>query len=670
MSFERLGVRLLRKADTPLPSSTKPRPSTPSRDVGTGSFLVASFMLYGLSAEGKASTDISILGRLEGVHVQDISPVGRKYPDILVIGVGEEPHPLKPVGEEPHTLKPAHCLSFSITRCPGSSISLPGSPPHGHTDVHLSAFVPAIHYLHSVNFVYEIERFVSEFIKYFNAAVIKSAAVGVAKGLVRQESQLAKSLSRLHTSFGHAQMTPPPEDAGGEEEGDVPEDTDPRLPFRFGGNKLYFDISVQSPVIVVPSSLSKEDCLVAHLGEITAKNEYISYPYADSTALVSEELVTSSIPPSTSTPPSIERVVLTVSNISLHATHTEESRLELESFSPGQRYPQHCSKVVRETSMVIQVDKRLAPRGSGHADVSFDSVGGEDADLRIKGRVCDPLLIDLPKAVFDQLKTTLKHGVRRKVRRSSRVEEHVLEGEGPFVKGEDLEGANLGPASEKTVHFDPVVKLQESAAAKDKQFPDIFATFSLPKLSLELKHVIDHADRSLVLVRLDDLSAQYRQSDMDFVSVDLALKSIVIEDLLQPKRSEYRNILASSSKPLPFPLSPVAPMSSSKLLRNMSHLQSPLTQHIFPLSHMMSTPKPVSPLTDHSPLRSFDSSNERRATPTCGRDETGSTVREEGSTCSEASTDLLTVRACYVDEHHPLFQDKYDSVSGLAIILC
>lgn len=644
---------MLRKPDssrTSSSSSSFAKATSPAKDAGTSSSsLVASFMLYGLSVEGKMSTmDISIQGRLEGIHVRDISPVGKKYPEILTIGVGEGTH----------SLQPAHTLSFSLNRSPQSSMSLSEAAHTGRSDVHLSVFVPAIHYVHSVNFVYEIEIFVSDFVKYFTSAMastFKSAAVGVAKGLVRHESQLAESLSRLHTSFGHAEMTPSPDAGGAAKVIGSQEETDTRLPFRYEGSKLYFDISVQSPVIVLPSSLSKEDCLVAHLGEITVSNEYLSYTSSEQTAVGSG--LTASI--HHSTPPSVERMVLSVSNISLHATHTKDSRLQLESFQPNQAYPEHCCKVVREISMVFQIDKQLAPRGERGgsdgwedvaADVTFDPVSGGDADLSISGRVCDPLLIELPKAVFDQLKTTLKYGIRRKPRRRSKG--------AWFRKQRNKEELNASQESGRTVHFDPVMQYHESPS--DRQFPTIFASFSLPKLSLELKHVIDHQDRNLVYVSLDDLSVQYRQRDVDFLSVDLALKSIVIEDLLQPEDSEYRNILTSSSKPLPFPLSPVPP--ANKVLRNITSLPSPLARNIFPLSHLMSTPKPVHQDAIHSPLRSFSSSSDRKESPT-RQDDTGSTVKEESSTFSETHTDLLTARAFYVDKSHPQFAEKYDSVS-------
>lgn len=697
---------MLRRVGSATPPS-HPSPS-PSR-------LIASIMLYGLAAEGKISTDISIQGKLEGVHVQDITPTGKRYPDILVIGAEEKKEAFQPL----------HCLSFSLNSSPQSSISLAGGPPSSSaaatsslerksSDVHLCIFIPAIHYLHSVNFVYEVEMFVSEFMQYFVAAIssVKSAAVGVAKGLVSQESQLAKGLSRLHTSFGHTQSHPDSFASSADLKG-LPlsslsgrgvEETDLGVPFTSssGGSssRLYYDVSIQSPVIVFPSSLSREDCLVAHLGEITAKNEYlVSSDNPQATLGKSYEVQRSSC----CSPSVIEQMTISVSNISLHATHSKESREKLERSTSsdggggGKGSPaiEGCTKVLREISVEFQLSKRLSAgeRRQGEDTVEAGGKEGdngrfplgneeeeeaEESDIVITGKVCDSVLIELPKSVFDQIRVTLKHGIRRKPRRKkSRFRKHSeAQQHGSGVGGGDVGSTAAG----KTVQFDPVVQFQDapssggSNSSRVRKFPKISASFTLPNLSLELKHIIDQRDRNLVHVSFDDLSIHYQQSHADFLSLDLALKSIVIEDLLQPADSEYRKILASTTRPTPFPLSPVTTSNGSSILRkitNSSGLTSSFSP-LFPLSHLMSTPKPPSHASNHSPLRSFSPAVQKDSfTSSLGQNETGSTIKGEQDTLSASpdrrlstsTTDLLTIKAFYVSKKHPFFKEKYDSVS-------
>ena len=159
INFERLGVRLLRKVEN------RRRHLKPSqeRDAGSSSRLVANLTFYGLSVEGRVSADVAINGRLEAIQVTDITPSGKKYPNIVSMGLQNggilkpdnsvtEGVPRLGVGKDPQ------CLSFSVHRSPQSFSPATASQSY---DIHLSGFVPSIHYTHSVNFVYETERFVS-----------------------------------------------------------------------------------------------------------------------------------------------------------------------------------------------------------------------------------------------------------------------------------------------------------------------------------------------------------------------------------------------------------------------------------------------------------------------------------------------------------------------------
>jgi len=185
------------------------KPSLESKTSRT-SRLIANLTFYRLAVEGRISTDIAISGQLEGIQVTDITPSGRKYPDIVSVGL-QSNGILKPEtsvaedvsGSTFSADQQTKCLSFSIHRSPRSFPSITTNQSY---DVHLSVFVPSIHYTHSVNFVYEIEMFVSEFQLYLTNS-FKSAAVGVAKGFVRDKSQLAEGLGKLSTSFGSASFT-------------------------------------------------------------------------------------------------------------------------------------------------------------------------------------------------------------------------------------------------------------------------------------------------------------------------------------------------------------------------------------------------------------------------------------------------------------------------------
>ena len=642
INFERLGVRLLRKVES------KKRHLKQDRDPGSSSRLVANLTFYGLSVEARVSADVAINGRLEAIQVTDITPSGKKYPNIVSMGLqnGSILKADESMTEGVPNLgtgKGSQCLSFSIHRSPQSFSSANQS-----YDIHLSGFVPSIHYTHSVNFVYETERFVSEFHLYLTNT-LTSAAVGVAKGLVRDKSQLAEGLGKLSTSFGPAlaskQSVNQPNILSDRTQ---VEETDVGLPFG-SRDQLYFDISIQTPVIVLPSSLHSDECLVAHLGEISIKNEFVQQSERRSpTEEEGTSLSSSAIYSET------DRMVLKISNMSLHAAGDKASRewLVSEYKNGGPSPSKNWSRVLKEATLMVQIDRRL---GNQSCDVSTESTedGVAANDVIISGKICEPLLIWLSKDVFDQIRTTLKHGLHRKATPRAKPEQ------GTKMEGGTGRQSSMSTGSlKRKVKFSSLVLPEETSDS----LPKISASFSLPKLSLELKHMVGGQERNLVYVSFEDFAIQCNVSEPHLVSVDLTLKSIIIEDLLQPKDSEYRYLLASSSKPLPF-LSPVItpPLTLHRLTKTKG-LGSSIARHLLPMAHLMSTPKAP---TSQSPLRSFSPYQDdvpKTERNSLREEESGHASQEAASSFSDTG-DLLTINAQFVDEECPEFATKYNSVS-------
>ena len=646
INFERLGVRLLRKVEK------KKRHLKPSqdRDPGSSSRLVANLTFYGLSVEARVSADVAINGRLEAIQVTDITPSGKKYPNIVSMGLQnggilKADESMTEGVSNLGTGKEPQCLSFSIHRSPQSFSPATANQSY---DIHLSGFVPSIHYTHSVNFVYETERFVSEFHLYLTNT-LTSAAVGVAKGLVRDKSQLAEGLGKLSTSFGPALASKQSVNHSNilSDRTQV-EETDVGLPFG-SGDQLYFDISIQTPVIVLPSSLHSDECLVAHLGEISIKNEFVQQ--SERVSPTEEEGMSLS---SSAIYSETDRMVLKISNMSLHAAGDKASREWLVSeYKNGVPSPSNnWSRVLKEATLMVQIDRRL---GNQSCDVSTESAedGVATNDVVISGKICEPLLIWLSKDVFDQIRTTLKHGLHRK------TTSPAMPKQGTKMEGGTGRHSSMSTGSlKRKVKFSSLVLPEETSDS----LPKISASFSLPKLSLELKHMVGGQERNLVYVSFEDFAIQCNVSEPHLVSVDLTLKSIVIEDLLQPKDSEYRYLLASSSKPLPF-LSPVItpPLTLHRLTKTKG-LGSSIARHLLPMAHLMSTPKAP---TSQSPLRSFSPYQDdapKTERNSLREDESGPTSQEAPSSFSDTG-DLLTINAQFVDEECPEFATKYNSVS-------
>ena len=656
-------------------------------------------MLYGLSVQGTISADVAIDGCLDGVQVTDLTPESKRYADVIRLGVagGDTVNASRRSSvtrlDEIDGQKQALFFSVSRSARPLTSLAASGTTPPSDVTFRLS--VPAIHYTHSVNFVYEMEMFVSDF-KFYSSKLtdsMRSAAFGVAKGFVSKESHLAKGLVKLHSSFGYTSTNRPTANLSTFQEDSLEtNEIDGEVATTKVPDRIFIKVLVQSPVIVLPSSLNEDKCLVAHLGKIVVENEFIPEEMMMTQTDINQSLNLTSFYLDGSSP-EVERLTLTVSNISLHATQSREGREWLEAAQSEELSspPSSCFKVLKETSVSVQVDKRFAFRedqsgGSDQMkDESFVSEGNTNSstdpskpDIVVTGRICNSLLIVLPKDVFDLIRGILKHGLRRKspARRYKRT---------VFITSKIATPQIVKSRPSKLVSFDADDKSSKKVTDRSSvSMPNVYASFTMPRLSLELQQIIDEKNRSLVYVSLDDFSIQCQRLDPHVTSFDVALKSIVIEDLLQSKESEYRNILTSSVKPLPF-ISPVpTPSRSLQRLSSMTHLSASLSRHLLPI---MSTPKP--PAASESPLRSFDPSSvsvPRReddssmfgsrtgnetlsATP--GSWDVGnsqSTLKDETSAAIGGVSEvegLLTIKGAFVEEKCPEFASKYNSVSSV-----
>ena len=367
---------------------------------------------------------------------------------------------------------------------------------------------------------------------------------------------------------------------------------------------------------MVPASLSSQDTLVAHLGEITVSSSYVN---------VGNEETSFSCE-------SVDRLLVTITNMTLHSSHDQASRDWLLSEVDNE---QACvsgrwNKIISETSFVLQIDR--AVDGKNDDKDSGNRKEEEEVDVVISCRVPDSLVVLLPKEVFDQLKKTLFHGLYWPVHQP--------------------QPTSLSPH--------PPTSSSPSTTNTGGDLPRIKASFSLPRLTMSVHHRVGVMDRDVVTVSLDEFNLRCSKTSPFLTNVDVSLKSILVEDMLQPPDSCYRYILSSSIKPLHFP----SPVTSPSLSTFRLGMTNKLSHQFIRLSQLASTPKP--PVLS-SPLRSF---NPYPSTADL-RESLSRTPSRDKMTFSLADTqDLVSVHAVLVSSDDPQYVTKYDSVSHAIYDCC
>ena len=630
--FDRLTVRLVRGVQISLTPSFSSTPSLSSSSFHkrTTCHLIGEISLLQLSVKAHFSNEMKITGKLSSVNVRDLTDIGQKYSTVFSSGIKGSMTDTSSDDDDEGSCDAA--LNFTIAQKFSDNNSV----------YHIDVLVAAMCYTHSTNFVSEVELFISEFRQYLEMVKnsLRSAAVGVAKGIVSDKSRIAEGLSKLSVSFGpHHSMKLIDEDSI---DGTVLEQQS-----SFSTDKCYIKVHVQSPVIILPRSSTSNECIVAHLGEMS----FVNKPAGCNSM---EDINTI-----------VDRAEVTVSNISLHSTKSPDA-LALVTSSRDTPNCKDCFKVLREASLLLRIDWHQTEGLQDEEEEAEDIFDGKEietsSELIISVIVKEHILLNLPKDVFDQAKSTLKNILRSRK-------------ESPVINKEEMEQPSFSPTSpkdKKSVQFQSNVTTQ----TQQSSLPKMSANFTLPRLTLELKETIEEKERQLVFIDLKQFKVEVEQVERYRTNFDLHLHSIVIEDLLQPNDSKYRYLFASSDKPVKVisPVAtPVASLTIPSAFQRQNLMVNSLTNPLLSLSHYMSSPKP--PRTKVSPLRAFvpgtvggDGNKPEECDEKVAAESSVLEDEEDSSRMADSLRDLVCIKAYYIDKNCPDFQTKYDSVSLMKIL--
>ncbi|XP_033365082.1 vacuolar protein sorting-associated protein 13D isoform X2 [Bombus vosnesenskii] len=258
-----------------------------------------------------------------------------------------------------------------------------------------------------------------------------------------------------------------------------------------GSLSLKLDILLDSPVLVIPRSSHSRQVFVAHLGTMSLQHE----PHQGSMAK--------------------HKLTLEVREMNLYSLEISANVGQVHSNLPLRAEEIYCCKesgkpILHDTVLKVVVEKEnaLAQSPSFFLDNEFFS----SPIVQVHGVVMTPLKVSLSREQYEQLLDT-----------TNRL----------FSMPVSVPVVQKSQAMSKAPNY------------SDKLDLSIKVLFELPTLGIELKQGL--LEQPLVELSMRDFVAKYEKLQKNESTIQVALRSLLMEDLLCPIGSRHRYMMQSSA---------------------------------------------------------------------------------------------------------------------------
>ncbi|XP_034247458.1 vacuolar protein sorting-associated protein 13D isoform X2 [Thrips palmi] len=465
-------------------------------------------------------------------------------------------------------------------------------------------------YTHSPCLVNELGSCASEFKQYLSnlASSIKSAATEMALGLVHARAEaLAQSLymsSRLSASFyggSGSELSSPKRrrrsvSRSSEVYESVSNTTNPSLCNTKGNvtptspgdgdedslasaTELRLDVVLDTPVVVVPRCPTSSEVLVAHLGKISISNIHDSNPAG----------VQDSQEHLWGTGQSKEQYSIEIRDMNLFSLDTlktiESTKKPGGLLSHGhvdsllraeQLYA--CSEagvpILHDTVIKLEVARVMGCGIMQKSDslsslllddntADFNEYQSQDS-LQVSGSVVTALKVSLSRQQYEQVLDTVNSlltGMVQPCSSSVMSSSQLVQNTAAAA----VQRAPLGDIAEEesdmhtgvsTLNMDSTLRsrmLHQGPPTVEYSRPapphriTIKVSFELPIFTLELKGDLGNGEQGLVDLSCSDFKLQFERQRPYETVIEMSLRSLLMEDLLQPPDSKHRFLLVSSN---------------------------------------------------------------------------------------------------------------------------
>ncbi|XP_024125799.1 vacuolar protein sorting-associated protein 13D isoform X3 [Oryzias melastigma] len=528
----------------------------------------------------------------------------------------------------------------------------------------LKLHMASLHYNHSAKFLRELSLSANELEDNFRS-MLKNAATKVSTVLVSKTAEYSGMVSLFETplkksrTFSHSWPFEEEEEIAVEE---------PESSLNDFSVKLNLNINIESPVVSIPRKFGHPELLVGHLGSIRIRNLLNSQDLPGETLQVLvKDIRLYSLNMSHLVPKRAPRGEK-ADGVSRSCTNQEEAPFTrndfFESLSRGQAF-----HILKDTTIQFTVEKlpldEDAQLSLNTTEESYTSMG----QLRIQGEFVTPVQVFLCKPVYEQVLQTLDNLFLIE-------EQHTMPSQPPTPPPPTPSSVRLhcfpdpqgglfarDPPSVNFSHSSlssPLSLQSQKPALYSSSFTQLKVNLHVSELQVQLSADLTQGSQGLVSVRFQDLEGDFTKDHPNSLRVQLALRAVLMEDLLeQNPKSKYKYLMVSRGAPKPSTFSPKEYLSQS--CPSSSNAFYPDMPRSLP-AHMEEAQNVFQLYQRHSSTPS-NSNRKSKKDPECPSTPPPSPLHRKASLQpSDFDDSLVHINVLLVDQNHPEFKTRYGSV--------
>ncbi|XP_014854531.1 PREDICTED: vacuolar protein sorting-associated protein 13D isoform X2 [Poecilia mexicana] len=527
----------------------------------------------------------------------------------------------------------------------------------------------SLHYNHSARFLRDLTLSANELEDSFRS-VFKNAATSVSTVLASKTAEYSGRVSLFETPSRRTHTSSHSWGSSFDHEEDVSVGQ-PESALDTFFVKLTLNISIESPVVSIPRKPGHPELLVGHLGSITIQNfvndedsqgERLEVLVKDIRlySVNTSHLVLKRAPreekADTSSPSHTGNVNKDESQFTRHDF--------FESLSRGEAF-----HILKDTTIHFTFEKTPVDEDSEHILLTTDEPFRSTGQLRVHGKFVNPVQVCLCKPVYEQVLQTLDN--------LSLIEEQPPTPTQPPTPPPPTPSSSRphgfpDPQGGLFARDPPSISFSRSSLSSPLSLPShrpvlqpptftqLKVTLLVAELQVQLSADLTQGSQGLVSVRFQDLEGRFTKDHPQLLEVQLALRALLMEDLLDPNPdSKYKHLMKSHGVPKPSTfsskeyLSRSCPSTSNALSPDMprslpAHIKE--TQNVFqPYQRHPATPS-ASRKSKKDP--DFPSTPPPSPTPRAGSPQPDSNFEDS----------LVHINVLLVEAGHPEFRTRYDSV--------